>query len=229
MRNASSFNYDATWNAYGYSGRGNVASLINSEAGRGAIIVGSAFTFAADYARARHVLPGAAVFAVNDVTMFLKEADHCVSWHANKLKLWKDVRWANDGMNPNTVYHSEHTKYGADYGWEGLSPSFVLSGYFAMQIAYIMGCRPIILCGCPGSPMKRFFDTSIRTDFGYGNGSSQSDVNTREQVVSEMNRLPEFKKIVRSMSGWTRSYFGGVSYQWQLLEQSQTQKSALTR
>ena len=104
--------------------------------------------------------------------------------------------------------HSIDAKPFLDVAWTGLTPLFCLSGYFAMQIAWIMGCRPIVLCGCPGSPAPRFFESAPRADFGYGSGADGTEVSVREQIEKEMSRLPEFKAAVRSMSGWTAEYFG---------------------
>jgi hypothetical protein len=97
-----------------------------------------------------------------------------------------------------------------DYVWDRLSPQMALSGYFAMQMAWIMGAERIVLCGCPGEQTRRFFESTPREDFGYGGHDSHGDQGIRQQVEIEMKRLPEFKQAVRSMSGWTQSFFGGM-------------------
>jgi hypothetical protein len=108
-------------------------------------------------------------------------------------------------------YHGVNSKHlYVDYAWEFLTPIMALSGYFAMQIAWLMGCSPIILAGCPGDGTPRFFEAKQRGGFQYGSGETGSDKGIRQQVVNEMNRVPEFKAAVRSMSGWTREFFGGV-------------------
>ena len=80
---------------------------------------------------------------------------------------------------------------------------------FAMQIAYLMGCDPIVLCGCPGEPGRRFFDLDTPMHSGYGGTEELRDIDTRNQLVEVMESLPEFKAVVRSMSGQTEEYFGG--------------------
>jgi hypothetical protein len=87
---------------------------------------------------------------------------------------------------------------------------FGLSGYFAMQVAYLMGCQPIVLCGCPGEPMARLFEAEARTDFGYGAGTSENDRGIQRQLMAEMERVLEFKARIQSCSGWTKAYFGGL-------------------
>ena len=109
-----------------------------------------------------------------------------------------------------TKYHSVDPRPAVNYVWEGLTTLFALSGYFAMQIAYIMGAELIVLCGCPGESKRRFFEHASRADFGYGSGSASSDSGVRIQLLKEMGRLPQFAERVRSMSGFTQEFFGGM-------------------
>jgi hypothetical protein len=198
--------YGSSWQAHGYSGNGNVSQLIDSEKGRPAIIAGGSFQVFSDLGVIEPKLNDPLIFAVNDVGMFLPKVDHWVSLHADNLRAWKAVRWLH-AQPEQTKYHS----YTCDkewYDWQDLNPLFALSGYFAMQIAWIMGCSPIYLCGCPGSYARRFFEASPKVDGVYDTlGGIQ------QQVQDEMARLPEFKNSVRSLSGWTREFFGGYS-QW---------------
>jgi hypothetical protein len=96
-----------------------------------------------------------------------------------------------------------------DYNWEGLCPLFALSGYFAMQIAHLMGAGLIVLCGCPGAPARRFFEREAKIQ-GYGGTEHVGDVAIQEQLIQEMRRVPELQEKVRSMSGFTQELFGGV-------------------
>ena len=196
--------YGADWHAHGYSGCGNVSPLIDSEKNRPAIIAGGSFTVFDDIDRIAPRLDDPLIFAVNDVGMFLPIVNHWVSLHAENLATWKTVRWLHSWPVQTTNYHSYETKTG--YTWDHLNPIFALSGYFAMQIAWIMGCAPIVLCGCPGSPARRFFESVPRPD-----GIYDTNGGVRDQLITEMNRVPGLKKVVRSMSGWTREYFGGLS------------------
>lgn len=203
--------YGSTWQAHGYSGAGNVSPLIDSEKNRPAIIAGGSYQVFVDMAEIMPRIHGQEplIFAVNDIGMYLPKVDHWVSLHRNNLPAWKAVRWLHPKPPQNTQYHSYEAQ--GMYSWDGLSPIFALSGYFAMQIAWIMGCCPIFLCGCPGSAARRFFEAQARPDEVYSKGGG-----VEQQLIAEMNRLPEFKQVVRSMSGWTREYFGGIS-KWQHL------------
>jgi hypothetical protein len=210
--------HGASWSAGGYSGCGNVDKLVGTLRGCPAVVCGSANGVFEDLEFLRRAYGlDLVVFGVNDVGMYLPRMDHWVSLHDENLPAWKTVRWLHEHKDENVLYHGinpkllKHEKDGhLDYAWDLLTPLMALSGYFAMQVAWIMGCQPIILAGCPGDRSPRFFEYKGRTDFQYGSGHSGSDVGIRQQLINEMNRVPEFKDVVRSTSGWTRDFFGGV-------------------
>jgi len=201
--------YGSTWQAGGYAGAGSVASLLGTLQGRPALVCGNAAGVfeELDAAKALTMDRDPVVFGVNDVGMYLHPMAHWVSLHGDKFPAWKAVRWAHAKGEETCLYHTM-PPFEADVMWEALRPVFALSGYFAMQIAWLMGARPIILCGCPGMQAPRFFEATARPEFGYGNGPAGSDHAIREQLENEMRRLPEFKAAVRSMSGWTAEFFG---------------------
>ena len=194
------------WRHRGFNGTGYVQELFGTLTGRTAIVVGSGGPIEfilEDCAK----YPDAVVFAVNDVGMYLPHVDHFVSLHGEKLLHWAGVR-ADGTSKPIHAEFKTHTgkHYPAsiDYKWEGLTPLMPLSGYFAMQLAWIMGASRIVLIGCPGDSTKRFFDAKPKP------GERYSELGIRKQIEDEMRRLPEFKAAVRSTSGWTRDYFGNV-------------------
>ena len=204
--------YGATWESGGYSGSGNVQGLLGSWTGRSALVCGNAATVFADVQQAAAVVSDPLVFAVNDVGIYLPTVDHWVSLHGEKLAVWQAGRRHHWEREETVFTHSRTTFPGVSYRWDGLNPLFALSGYFAMQIAYLMGCAPIVLCGCPGDPTPRFFEASDRLNvpaaFGYGGGAKDQAI--RRQLVNECDRVPALKSCVRSMSGWTRTYLGGI-------------------
>jgi hypothetical protein len=198
----------ADWQARGYCGTGNVRPLIGSLSTRTAIVAGAADGVFDEVAHALRMFNNEPViFAANDVGMYLPRVDHWVSLHADNIGIWKAVRWLHPGEY-DTKYHSIDKRPFIDYVWSGLTPLFCISGYFAMQIAWIMGAEPIILAGCPGDGTRRFFEATPRVDFKYG--ADPNDSGPRDQLVHEMDRLPHFKSAVRSTSGWTQEFFGGI-------------------
>lgn len=194
------------WNAKGYCGGGNVAGLIDSLRGRAAVVAGSGQGVFNEVLRARTHLGQPVVFAANDVAVLLPHVDHMVSLHSPKLDHWVALRSDETSKGYGNRDFAVHD--GGLYGlrpwhqWCGLTPTMALSGYFAMQIAYLMGCAPIVLCGCPGDMTPCFWQ-----------GEQGSDTYARvsqTQIIEEMGYKPDFKKVVRSMSGWTREFFGAL-------------------
>jgi hypothetical protein len=196
--------FKGAWEHRGYSGSGNVEDLLDSLRGRSALVCGSARGVFDDFTK---LYDGSqVVFAANDVGVYLPRVDHLVSLHYDKLVHWAALR-ADPSSKPvgNTDFktHTAHLgKSGIDYGWQGLCPLMVLSGYFAMQVAYLMGCDRIVLVGCPGDNSRRFWETNF-------NNPAYTQEGVLKQLRQEMGRLPEFKATVRSASGWTREFFGG--------------------
>ncbi len=215
-RNAASMgNYGATWEYRGYCGSGNVEPIIGSIEGRVAVVCGNAKGILEEYNE--FVTKDCVVFGVNDIGAYLPKVDHMVSHHIPKLGHWVDLRKKGEGRwNKETKAHTPALTNVIHkdllYYWQGLTPLFALSGYFAMQIAYCMGAEKIILCGCPALPVPRFFELETRKDlFGYGHGTKgNNDKAVTQQLTEEMARRPDFKSRVRSVSGWTKEYFGGV-------------------
>lgn len=203
-------NYGATWEAAGYAGSGPAEEFIDSLLGRPAVVCGGARGVFEDYRLVRHRYgEDLVVFAANDVGMYLPVLHHWCSLHTDNLGAWKQVRWLH-ARKEVTKYHSTGERPFVDYNWESIRPLFALSGYFAMQLAWLAGCRPIILVGCPGDATPRFFEQELPSNFAYGSGERGSDDGVREQVIHEMKRLPQFKAVVRSVSGWTKEFFGGL-------------------
>lgn len=204
------------WKHLGYEGAGNVQSLLKTEGSGPAVICGGARSVFDELEQVLEKEPKVTIFAVNDVGMYLANVHHWVSLHSDKLKAWRDVRALDSSLGQDFKTHSIPPKEpwdGIDYAWMELGPSsFAISGYFAMQVAYLMGFDPIILCGCPGDKTPRFFESSkARIDqFGYGTGENHYDKSVMEQLVNEMKRVPEFKKRVRSVFGFTKQFFGGI-------------------
>jgi hypothetical protein len=198
--------YGSTWQHEGYSGCGNVEPILGSLKGRPAIVCGNAWGVFDELHEAEQQLENPVIFGVNDVGMYLPRLDHWISLHATNLLTWKSVRWLTLHELEATKYHS--IEGDVDYNWEGLCPLLALSGYFAMQVAHLMGAGLIVLCGCPGAPARRFFEREAKIQ-GYGGTDSAADKAIQDQLVLEVHRVPELREKVISMSGFTQELFGG--------------------
>ena len=187
-----------TWEHRGYVGSGNVHALLGSCLGRRALVCGGAQGVFEDVEKI--IQKDDLVFASNDVGMYLPRLDHWATLHYMKMPHWRAIR--DDAFSRqigNTDYKTHsHGSEKAHYDWFGLTPILPLSGLFAAQIAFLMGCNPIILVGCPNDQTPRFFETKAIE--GYAT--------VQKTIRSEMAFKPEFKKVIRSVSGWTKEFFG---------------------
>ncbi len=203
--NAASFSIEwmnEAWNFRGYYGAGNTVGLLDSLHGRTAIVAGAAEGVFDEVERASQGVEPV-YFAANDVGVYLPFVDHLVSLHSDNLVHWAALR----ADKRQRLSFRTHSLDSADYNWEQVTPVFALSGYFAMQIAWLMGCEKIILCGCPGDNTRRFFDARPRENWRREVMLYQEE-GVLQQLEDEMRRLPDFKAAVRSMSGFTKDFFG---------------------
>jgi hypothetical protein len=173
-------------------------------------VAGNAAGVFEEVEEAKAILENPVIFAANDVGIYLKHVDHWCSLHTNNLAAWKAARWLSCDSVDRTYYHGVDEKPFIDYAWGTMGPLLCLSGYFAMQVAWVMGCDRIVLAGCPGDGTKRFFEARPRPDYAYGSGADGREDGIRQSLLHEMKRLPDFREAVRSMSGWTKTVFGGL-------------------
>jgi hypothetical protein len=145
--------------------------------------------------------------AANDVGCHWPVLDHWASFHVDKLVRWKEERAAR-GLPP---------AYGT-WGWRPGQPvDFVLypwsggsSGMLAAQVAIVLGCRRVVLCGMPMTPTAHFNQSaefsSATTVWAEADGHWKSWVRVYQQGW--------FGGHVRSMSGRTRELLGTPDVDW---------------
>lgn len=205
VRNAASMPVSSTdWTHRGFSGHQDMTDWFDVMANRTAIVCGNGAGVWDEYLRACSTVLNPVVVAVNDIGMYLPKVDHWVSLHADAFPSWRSVRDMQERLPEQTRLHSGTPRGFLDAWWDRLTPQFPLSGYFAMQLCWIMGAERIVLCGCPGDASPLWYGPRTRGPFDYGSNNLQG------MVVQEMEKRPEFKRAVCSMSGWTQSYFGGL-------------------
>jgi hypothetical protein len=78
------------------------------------------------------------------------------------------------------------------------------SGLFAAQVGICLGYEQIILCGVPQDNSGRFFDPPWVKGLTHG-----TDMPAKKCFREAVQRTPDLKRCVRSMSGWTKELFGG--------------------
>jgi len=195
------------WQSRGLSGSNDrCLELLGKHHGWPAIVAGNARGVFEEVSKAQSKLARCIVFAVNDVSVFLSRVDHMVSLHTPKLAMWAYLRRdpTSKGYGNKDFQVHDAGLYGEQewHQWTGLTPQMALSGLFAAQIAWLMGCEPIVLCGCPTDTTPCFWETTGTTSNpGYtkhGQG----------MLLSECARLPEFGQALRSMGGWSQAVLG---------------------
>jgi hypothetical protein len=204
--NAASFpieGMESAWESGGYYGAGNVVGLLDSLAGRAAIVCGGARNVYDDLDAAERSLRGVepVYFAANDIGVYLPRVDHFVSLHDDNLAHWAALRadkHSREGFKT-------HSLQNADYNWEQVTPCLCVSGLFAMQVAYLMGAERVVLCGIPCDDTPRFFDGN---KLWPALGAASNGI--VEMLLSEIKRVPNLTERVRSMSGLTENLFGSL-------------------
>lgn len=159
----------------------------------------------ADYIEVREQGIKSDIMAVNDVGMYCQiPLQHWVSHHTANLVLWRKLLH-NHAMDFNGLMHANDNKGQADHviDWHMNNPG-AYSGLFAAQVGLCLGYQQIILCGVPQDDSGRFFDPPWVTKLTHG-----SDQTSKRSFKQTVQSNPEFKRCVRSMSGWTRELLGG--------------------
>lgn len=193
-----------TWTHGGYTGEGCEA-LLDELRGQPAIVAGNGKGVFEEVSAAQSAMGRFNLFAANDVGVYLPHIDHLVSLHTPKLDCWAGLR--RDATSKGYGNKDFRVHDGGLYGerewhqWTGLTPIMALSGLFAAQIAWLMGCSPIVLCGCPTDSTPCFWQPDGTVNGGYSK--------VQGQLAAEVNRNPAFKKSLRSMSGWTKEFLHG--------------------
>jgi len=191
------------WESGGYTGEGSEA-LLGELRGQPAIVAGNAKGVFEEVKAAQSAMGRCVIFGANDIGVYLSHVDHMVSLHTPKLDHWVGLR--RDATSKGYGNKDFRVHDGGLYGerewhqWTGLTPMMALSGLFAAQIAWLMGCNPIVLCGCPTDTTSCFWQPDATINGGYQKVQSQ--------FKAEVNRNPEFKAALRSMSGWTKEFLG---------------------
>lgn len=171
------------------------------------LILGNAFSLEDDYKRAREIHPDAKVIAVNGASKFTK-AFALFTQHASKFPKWIQMQ---------KEFHSDFTTHAAgtprdktafgklreykpwvDYWWH-YGAGGGTSVWGARRVAKYMGFDEVILCGMPlekgpyqgGAMARPFMREEVLNHY-------------REQIMLDK----DFHDGVKSMSGWTRKFFG---------------------
>jgi hypothetical protein len=197
------------WSYRGIAGNGPAPAYLAKYAGR-LVVLGGARCVWADYLELKAATAGlgaaarADLMVVNDIGVYCQlPFQHWLSLHPENLVLWRDLkRRHNEPMN--CTLHTNKPNHAGMVCWS-INDYGLYSGLFAAQVGVCLGYEEIILCGVPQDQSGRFFDPPWVT--GLRHGIDRNAMQKWQNVVADH---PELKKRVRSMSGFTKSLFGGI-------------------
>ena len=185
-----------------------------SHSGQSAIICGSAPCLFKEFEEAKSHMPDAKVFVINESAWGVW-GDFLVSYHAEKFDIFKE-----QSLNPDIVtmtgkgYRNEYEEAMIDYRFDEVDIGATSVGD-AMQIATLMGFSDIVIVGAPMNGCDGYYNKTSKTDdgcprFGSDNQQESNQVNLNKAKLAFI--APSFPNV-KSMSGYSKSIFGGPSWQ----------------
>lgn len=161
-----------------------------------ALVLGGARCVWEDYDAALRLFKPDVIIGINDIAIHVPEVDHWVSMHPDKFPMWMDMRAKNTDRVP-TFWTSRHKKKPLvfNYPIEEVNSRGGGSGLLATRVAMFLGSQQIVLAGVPLKVEEaHFFNDKPWTEcMWYRRG---------------FEKCPAILPYVRSMSGWTREFFG---------------------
>lgn len=145
------------------------------------------------------------VVAANDVgAHWPRVLHHWVTLHPNRLLRWQGLRTRHGFPNGYQTWGGK--RRGEVAGMQFVEPwGTGSSGMLAAQVAYLVGCRRVVLCGIPMTPTEHFSESGER--FGP----------TWYAAAGHWRAWPPLKDrlyFVRSMSGRTQALLGQPTRTW---------------
>jgi hypothetical protein len=128
---------------------------------------------------------------------------HAACYDVGRVDLYRALRKARYN-HADFVTHSVGEP--ADVVWQVRSVASSLSGNFSAVIGIAMGYGRIVLCGCPEDNSGHYWD-SLDTH-------PHNDFEVTRIHYHWTDHAALFKGKVRSMSGWTREFFGYPTEDW---------------
>ncbi|HKB54508.1 MAG TPA: hypothetical protein VKD22_10945 [Ramlibacter sp.] len=174
-------------------------------ADRPALALGAAACLPDDVAALREMadIDGWLVLAANDGGAWWPgRLDHWCSLHADEMAEREAKRKANGYPDGYRVWHGKHLPAG-----EALDGA--TSAFLAVAVAYHLGHRRIVLCGCP---MDR--QGYAAPHMHHGDGVWPYYATYQRTIPSQAKQHPWLMDCVRSMSGWTAKFFGRPTEEW---------------
>ena len=154
------------------------------------------------------------LMAVNDIGMYLPHLEHWVSFHDDTLVLQNELRYR---MWPQASQPMLHSNGGGHlvrkdrraviepvvpiHYWRFQFQSLLCSGVLAICVGLSLGYSKIVLAGVPADNDGAFYHPPHERS-AHGNTESHG---AWQEFLQD---VPEAKEKVRSLSGFTRQWFG---------------------
>lgn len=173
------------------------------------LVCGSAWGLADDLLAAKKIYPDAPIIAVNHSAQVLK-ALAIFTQHPRKMVKWAAIQQARFGEGFTT--HAAGTAHvatklgrtpeisGIDYWWDGVACGGT-SGWGARRLAHFMGFELVVLCGIP-IEVGGYYDGAISKS-----NKHQATIRHYQEQIKKDTLMHD---NVKSMSGWTKKFFGGI-------------------
>jgi hypothetical protein len=168
---------------------------------KAALICGGAKSVFEDIEQSKFLFEPDAVFAINDVLAQIPHVDFFVSMHPSKAPAWLKARRQNGYPDPKSYWTAKDKTPPRGMRFETSPNTRGGSGLLAVFVARSMGYTKIVLAGIPLTIEGAHFHDA----------RPWKECLLYRAVWERMNGL---KVDVRSMSGWTREYFGYPEFDW---------------
>jgi len=146
------------------------------------------------------------IVAANDIGChWPRPLDHWVTMHAEKLEGWKKTRAEKSYPRPYATWGRLRHSALVDYHirpWAAGS-----TGMLAVQIALMLGCQRVVICGMPMTATPHFVESGE-----FPVNSAWEEAHLHHDAWERSTKY--FDDHVRSMSGWTRELLGSPTRTW---------------
>lgn len=165
-------------------------------------IIGGGSTMWADYFKSQEMFPGTDTIAVNIAGMVIPDITHQFSWHPKQIsaiKMFRRAEWADD----KSIVHSIGEGTNINHVWN-FNGATSVSGTTAIELAWLLGYRRIVLCGVPLDGNGYFYKPMDNPDI--------HDKYRKREVF----KVYEFfgPDTIRSFSGYTKQVLGEPTQEW---------------
>lgn len=200
-----------SWSYRGIRGKGKAPKQLGAYEGKSLVVIGSA---PCAYDDLQLIPQETDRMAVSMIGLSIGNLTHWADLHTEILPHLVHIRNVSGHFKDRPVIHAHHLQRHRninkgmceryiDTYWN-CRPLTVGSGLFGVQIGIAMGYDKVICAGMPLDDTGTVIGRHTRERF------TPDTILEQRTVWREFASFPEFKKRVRSVSGYTKELFGGI-------------------